>query len=47
MTQLNAESLSSLSIPVPEFEVFRIGRPVRRPKRLQFPLMVKSLTQES
>ena len=31
----------------PEFEVFRIGRPVRRPKRLSFPLIVKSLTQEA
>jgi len=27
--------------------VFRIGRPIRRPKRLTFPLMVKSLTQEA
>jgi D-alanine-D-alanine ligase len=34
-------------IPVPEAEVFRIGRPIRRPKRLQFPLIVKSLTQEA
>jgi D-alanine-D-alanine ligase len=34
-------------LPVPEFEVFRIGRPVRRPKRLAFPLIVKSLTQEA
>src|ERR1700704_1596446 len=34
-------------IPMPEFEVFRIGRPIRRPKRLTFPLMVKSLTEES
>jgi D-alanine-D-alanine ligase len=32
---------------VPEFDVFRIGRPIRRPKRLQFPLIVKSLTQEA
>ena len=32
---------------MPEFEVFRIGRPIRRPKRLPFPLMVKSLTQEA
>jgi len=32
---------------VPEFEVFRIGRPIRRSKRLPFPLMVKSLTQEA
>ena len=34
-------------IRVPEFEVFRAGRPVRRPKRLTFPLMVKSLTEEA
>jgi len=27
--------------------VFRIGRPIRRPKRLPFPLIVKSLTQEA
>jgi D-alanine-D-alanine ligase len=32
---------------VPEFEVFRIGRPVKRAKRLAFPLIVKSLTQEA
>jgi D-alanine-D-alanine ligase len=34
-------------IPVPEFAVFRVGRAIQRPKRLQFPLIVKSLTQES
>ena len=34
-------------IRVPEFEVFRAGRPIRRPKRLAFPLMVKSLTEEA
>ena len=34
-------------MPVPEFTVFRVGRAVQRPKRLQFPLIVKSLTQES
>jgi len=34
-------------IPVPESEVFRIGRPIRRPKWLPFPLIVKSLTQEA
>ena len=34
-------------LPVPEFAVFRVGRAVQRPKRLQFPLIVKSLTQES
>jgi len=34
-------------LPVPEAEVFRSGRPIRRPKRLAFPLIVKSLTQEA
>jgi D-alanine-D-alanine ligase len=44
---LSKKLLAYHRIPVPEFEVFRIGRPVRRPKRLAFPLIVKSLTQES
>ncbi len=34
-------------IPVPEFAVFPRGRKVRVPPRLQFPLIVKSLTHES
>jgi len=34
-------------IPVPDFAVFPIGRTARRPKRLQFPLIVKSLTDEA
>jgi D-alanine-D-alanine ligase len=33
-------------IPVPDFGVVHVGRQVRRPKRLGFPLIVKSLTQE-
>ncbi|MEM1026876.1 MAG: ATP-grasp domain-containing protein [Planctomycetota bacterium] len=33
-------------IPVPDFFVAPIGRKVRRPKRLDFPLIVKSLTEE-
>ena len=44
---LSKKLLSFHRIPVPESEVFRIGRPVRRPKRLGFPLIVKSLTQEA
>src|SRR5437764_696724 len=44
---LSKKLLSYHRIPVPEFEVFRSGRPIRRPKRLDFPLMVKSLTQEA
>jgi D-alanine-D-alanine ligase len=34
-------------IPVPDFLVVRRGRRVRRPKKLGFPLIVKSLTQEA
>src|SRR5438874_1579073 len=44
---LSKKLLAYHRIRVPEFEVFRAGRPIRRPKRLQFPLMVKSLTQEA
>jgi D-alanine-D-alanine ligase len=44
---LSKKLLAYHRVRVPEFEVFRIGRPVRRPKRLSFPLMVKSLTQEA
>jgi len=34
-------------IPVPKFDVVHSGRRVRRPKALGFPLIVKSLTEES
>ena len=34
-------------IPVPEFAVFRRGLAIRRPRRLKFPVIVKSLTQEA
>jgi D-alanine-D-alanine ligase len=44
---LSKKLLAYHRIRVPEFEVFRIGRPIRRSKRLQFPLIVKSLTQEA
>src|SRR5436853_3884533 len=44
---LSKKLLAYHRIPVPEFDVVRIGRPVRRPKRLSFPLIVKSLTQEA
>ena len=44
---LSKKLLTYHRIAVPEFEVFRIGRAIRRPKRLSFPLMVKSLTQEA
>src|SRR5207245_740409 len=42
---LSKKLLAYHRIPVPEFEVFRIGRPIRRSKRLTFPLIVKSLWQ--
>jgi D-alanine-D-alanine ligase len=44
---LSKKLLAYHRIRVPEFEVFRIGRPIRRSKRLGFPLIVKSLTQEA
>jgi D-alanine-D-alanine ligase len=44
---LSKKLLAYHRIAVPEFEVFRIGRPIRRSKRLAFPLIVKSLTQEA
>jgi D-alanine-D-alanine ligase len=44
---LSKKLLAYHRIAVPEFDVFRMGRPVRRPKRLTFPLIVKSLTQEA
>ncbi|MDO8423381.1 MAG: ATP-grasp domain-containing protein [Parvibaculum sp.] len=34
-------------IPVPAFAVFYIGRKVRRPKQLEFPLIVKSLSEDA
>jgi D-alanine-D-alanine ligase len=44
---LSKKLLAYHRIAVPDFEVFRAGRPIRRPKRLPFPLIVKSLTQEA
>jgi D-alanine-D-alanine ligase len=44
---LSKKLLAYHRIAVPEFEVFRIGRPARRSKKLSYPLMVKSLTQEA
>src|SRR5216110_85036 len=44
---LSKKLLAYHRIHVPEFAVFRAGRPVRRHKHLTFPLMVKSLTQEA
>src|SRR3954471_2565894 len=44
---LSKKLLSYHRIPVPESDVARIGKPFRRSKRLAFPLIVKSLTQEA
>jgi D-alanine-D-alanine ligase len=44
---LSKKLLSYHRIPVPESDVARIGKPFRRAKRLAFPLIVKSLTQEA
>jgi D-alanine-D-alanine ligase len=44
---LSKKLLAYHRIRVPEFDVYRMGRPVRRHKRLAFPLIVKSLTQEA
>jgi D-alanine-D-alanine ligase len=44
---LSKKLLAYHRIPVPESDVARIGKPFRRPKRLAFPLIVKSLTQEA
>jgi D-alanine-D-alanine ligase len=44
---LSKTLLSYHRVPVPEFAVVRVGRQVRRPKRMSFPLIVKSLTQEA
>ena len=39
---LSKKVLAYHRIPCPEFAVFPIGRAVRRPRRLSFPLIVKS-----
>ncbi|ANM30840.1 D-alanine--D-alanine ligase [Acidobacteria bacterium Mor1] len=43
---LSKKILAYHRIPCPEFLVLPMARKVRRPKRLQFPLLVKSLTEE-
>ncbi len=44
---LSKKLLSYHRIPVPAFTVFPIGRRIRRPARLPFPLIVKSLSEDS
>jgi len=43
---LSKQILAHHRIPVPGFAVFRQGRKVKRPRRLEFPLLVKSLVDE-
>lgn len=43
---LSKKILAYHRIPVPEFAVYPVNRRVRRPKRLHFPLIVKSLVEE-
>ena len=44
---LSKQLMSYHQIPIPEFAVFRRGRDIKRPKRLKFPLIIKSLTQDA
>ncbi len=44
---LSKQILSYHRVRVPDFAVFPIGRTVRRPRRLRFPLFVKSLVEEA
>jgi D-alanine-D-alanine ligase len=44
---LSKKLLAFHRIPVPDFVVFRRGRKIRKPARLTFPAIVKSLTQEA
>ena len=43
---LSKKILAYHRIPVPNFAVFPVNRKVRRPRRLEFPLFVKSLIEE-
>jgi D-alanine-D-alanine ligase len=44
---LSKKLLAYHRIPVPAFAVFPVGRKIRRPKRLHFPLIVKSLSEDA
>ena len=44
---LSKKLLAYHRIPVPEFAVIPIGRRARRPKRMTYPVIVKSLTREA
>jgi D-alanine-D-alanine ligase len=44
---LSKKVLAYHRIPCPDFAVFPLGRAARRPRRLSFPLIVKSLTEDA
>lgn len=44
---LSKKILAYHRIAIPDFAVFPVGRKIRRPKRLQFPLFVKSLVEDA
>ena len=44
---LSKKILTYHRVPTPRFRMFEIGRKVTRPAALQFPLLVKSLTEEA
>ena len=44
---LSKKVLAYHRVPHPHFKVFPIGRKVRKPSRLDYPLLVKSLTEEA
>jgi len=44
---LSKKLLAYHRIPVPDFAVFPVGRTARPPRRLKYPLIVKSLTMEA
>lgn len=44
---LSKQLMAYHRIPIPEFAVFRRGLAFRQPRRLKFPVIVKSLTQEA
>ncbi|MHC4407563.1 MAG: D-alanine--D-alanine ligase family protein [Planctomycetota bacterium] len=44
---LSKKVLAYHRIPAPRFKVFPVGRKVRRPARLSYPLIVKSLTEDA
>jgi D-alanine-D-alanine ligase len=43
---LSKQIMTYHRIPVPDFAVFPMGRKIRKPSRLPYPLLVKSLTEE-